>query len=106
MIRYCDDGRLEISNNLVENALRGVSLGRKNWLFIGSVKGGEHAAIFYSLIETCRLNGIDPQAWLTDIIERIGEHPINRIDELLPWVWANTHALKKAACPTSSHAGS
>ncbi|WP_370647443.1 IS66 family transposase [Polymorphobacter sp. PAMC 29334] len=97
MVRYCDDGRLEISNNLVENALRGVSLGRKNWLFVGSAKGGEDAAIFYSLVETCRLNGIDPQAWLTDIIERIGEHPINRIDELLPWVWAKTHGLKIAA---------
>lgn len=97
MIRYCDDGRLEISNNLVENALRGVSLGRKNWLFVGSAKGGEHAAIFYSLVETCRLNGIDPQAWLTDVIERIGEHPINRIDELLPWVWANIRGLKIAA---------
>jgi len=97
MIRYCDDGQLEISNNLVENALRGVSLGRKNWLFVGSAKGGEHAAIFYSLIETCRLNGIDPQAWLTDIIERIGEHPINRIDELLPWVWVKTHGRKIAA---------
>lgn len=97
MIRYCEDGQLEISNNLVENALRGVSLGRKNWLFVGSAKGGEHAAIFYSLIETCRLNGIDPQAWLTDIIDRIGEHSINRIDELLPWVWASTRRQKIAA---------
>lgn len=88
MARYCEDGILEISNNLVENALRGVSLGRKNWLFVGSAKGGEHAAIFYSLIETCRLNGIDPEAWLTDVIARIGDHPINRIDELLPWRWA------------------
>ena len=88
MVRYCEDGLLEISNNLVENALRGVSLGRKNWLFVGSANGGEHAAIFYSLIETCRLNSIDPEAYLTDIIGRIADHPINRIDALLPWHWA------------------
>lgn len=87
MTRYCEDGILEISNNLVENALRGVTVGRRNWLFVGSRKGGEHAAVFYSLIETCRLNGIDPEAYLSDVIERIGDHPINRISELLPWQW-------------------
>ena len=87
MIRYCDDGLLEISNNLVENALRGVALGRRNWMFVGSAKGGEASALFYSLVETCRLNGIQPEAWFTDVIERIGDHPINRIDELLPWRW-------------------
>lgn len=87
MVRYCDDGLLEISNNLVENALRGVALGRRNWLFVGSPKGGDAAALFYSLVETCRLNCVEPEAWLTDIIARIGDHPINRIDELLPWQW-------------------
>lgn len=87
MIRYCDDGLLEISNNLIENALRGVALGRRNWLFVGSPKGGDAAALFYSLVETCRLNGVEPEAWFTDIIARIGDHPINRIDELLPWHW-------------------
>ena len=87
MIRYCDDGLLEISNNLVENALRGVALGRRNWMFVGSPKGGDASALFYSLVESCRLNGVEPEAWFTDIIARIGNHPINRIDELLPWNW-------------------
>lgn len=97
MTRYCEDGRLEVSNNLCENALRGVSLGRKNWLFIGSVKGGEAAALFYSLVGSCRLNGIDPEAYLTDVIERIGSHPINRIDELLPWQWQASRDIKLVA---------
>ncbi|WP_309141230.1 transposase domain-containing protein [Novosphingobium sp. G106] len=87
MIRYCDDGLLEISNNLVENALRGVALGRRNWMFVGSTKGGDASALFYSLVETCRLNGVETERWFTDVIERIGNHPINRIDELLPWKW-------------------
>ena len=87
MLRYCDDGRLEISNNLVENALRGVALGRRNWMFVGSMKGGEAAALFYALAGTCRLNGVEPEAWFTDVIERIGDHPINRIDDFLPWQW-------------------
>lgn len=87
MVRYCDDGLLEISNNLVENSLRGVALGRRNWMFVGSTKGGDASALFYSLVETCRLNGVEPEAWFTDVIARIGNHPINRIDELLPWNW-------------------
>src|SRR3546814_1901185 len=87
MVRYCENGLLEISNNLVENALRGVALGRRNWMFVGSTKGGDASALFYSLAETCRLNGVEPEAWFTDVIERIGSHPINRIDELLPWNW-------------------
>jgi transposase len=97
MIRYCDDGLLEISNNLVENALRGVALGRRNWMFVGSVKGGEAAALFYALAGTCRLNGVEPEAWFTDVIERIGEHPINRIDELLPWNWQAARDMTLAA---------
>lgn len=97
MIRYCDDGLLEISNNLVENALRGVALGRRNWMFVGSVKGGDASALFYSLVETCRLNGVEPEAWFTDVIERIGNHPINRIDELLPWHWQAARDNAQAA---------
>lgn len=100
MIRYCDDGRLEISNNLVENALRGVALGRRNWMFVGSMKGGEAAALFYSLAGTCRLNGVEPEAWFTDVIERIGNYPINRIDDFLPWRWQASklsNDLEKAA---------
>ena len=83
--RYLDDGRLEIDNNAAERALRGVALGRKNWLFAGSDKGGERAATIYSLIETAKLNGVDPEAWLRDTISRIADHPNPRIDELLPW---------------------
>ncbi len=97
MVRYCEDGRLEIDNNLVENALRGVSLGRKNWLFAGSDKGGERAALFYSLIETCKLHEINAEAYLADVIARIGDHPINRIDELLPWEWAKVQTDRAAA---------
>jgi hypothetical protein len=85
---YVDDGRLEISNNAAENAIRPVTLGRKNWLFAGSDTGGNRAAILYTLIRTAKLNGIEPGAWLRDILARIGEHPINRVDELLPWAWA------------------
>ena len=68
-----------------ERALRGVSLGRKNYLFMGSDAGGERAAAFYSLVETAKLNGLDPEAYLREVFTRIAEHPINRIDELLPW---------------------
>jgi hypothetical protein len=80
-----EDGRLEIDNNAAERALRGVSLGRKNYLFIGSDAGGERAAALYSLVETAKLNGVDPMAYLTEVFRRIADHPINRIDELLPW---------------------
>jgi hypothetical protein len=85
LTRYVHDGRLEIDNNAAERALRGVSLGRKNYLFMGSDAGGERAAAFYSLVETAKLNGLDPQDYLRQVFERIAEHPINRIDELLPW---------------------
>ena len=85
LTRYVDDGRLEIDNNAAERALRGVSLGRKNFLFMGSDAGGERAATFYSLVETAKLNGLDPEAYLREVFTRIADHPINRIDELLPW---------------------
>jgi transposase len=85
MTRYRDDGRIEIDNNAAERALRVVALGRKNYLFCGSDAGGESAAAIYSLIGTAKLNDLDPQAYLCYVLERIAEHPINRIDELLPW---------------------
>ncbi|MCB1996971.1 MAG: IS66 family transposase [Rhodoferax sp.] len=85
LTRYVDDGRLEIDNNAAERALRGVSLGRKNYLFMGSDAGGERAAAFYSLVETAKLNGLDPEAYLREVFTRIADHPINRIEELLPW---------------------
>ncbi len=88
LTRYLDDGRLEISNNAAENQIRPVALGRKNWLFAGSDSGGVRAASFYTLIRTAKLNNIEPEAWLTDVIARIGAHPINRLAELLPWNWS------------------
>ena len=88
LTRYLDDGRLEISNNAAENQIRPAALGRKNWLFFGSHAGGERAAAFYTLVRTARLNGLEPEAWLTDVIARIGAHPINRLAEFLPWNWS------------------
>ncbi len=89
---YLDHGHLEADNNCAERAMKSVALGRKNYLFVGSIGGGKAAAIAYTLIETAKLNGIDPQAWLTDIVGRIADHKINKIDELLPWSWAATRA--------------
>jgi transposase len=92
---YVDHGQLEISNNAAENAIRPVTLGRKNWLFAGSDSGGERAALFYTLIRTARLNGVEPEAYLRDVIVRIGAHPVNRLYELLPWnfVGPATHSI-------------
>lgn len=82
---YLNDGRLELDNNVCERSIRPIALGRKNYLFMGSVGGGKAAAIAYTLIETAKMNNVDPEAWLTWVLERLPEHKINRIDELMPW---------------------
>ena len=99
LTRYVEDGRIEIDNNAAERALRGVALGRNNYLFMGSDAGGERAAAMYSLVESAKLNGLDPEAYLREVFTRIAEHPINRIEELLPWRLAvqRTEAQRKAA---------
>lgn len=92
--RFLDDGKVCLSNNAAERSLRCVPLGRKSWLFCGSDRGGQRAAIAYSLIQTCRLNNVDPQAWLADALARIADHPVNQLDALLPWNWcANQQAI-------------
>ncbi|MCP4383670.1 MAG: IS66 family transposase [Hyphomicrobiales bacterium] len=85
---YLENGFLEIDNNTAEQAIRGITIGRKNWLFTGSQRGGTSAAIAYTLIEAAKLNSVDPQAWLTDTLARIPDHKITRLDELMPWEYA------------------
>ena len=98
LTRYRDDGCIEIDNNAAERALRTVALGRKNYLFAGADSGGERAAAIYSLIGSAKLNDLDPQAYLRFVLERIGQHPINRVDEFLPWnVAAVEPAVRLAA---------
>jgi hypothetical protein len=85
--RLLDDGRICLTNNSAERALRGIAVGRKAWLFAGSGRGGERAAAVYSLNVIARLNDVDPRAWLADVLARIGDHPASRLSELLPWNW-------------------
>ncbi len=85
--RFTTDGRICLSNNAAERALRGIALGRKSWLFCGSDRGGDRAAAMYSLIVTAKLNDTDPRAWLADVLRRINDHPAARLHELLPWNW-------------------
>ena len=85
LTRFLDDGRIEMDNNAAERSLRGVALGRKNYLFAGSDAGGERAAAIYSLIGSAKLNGLDPEAYLREVLIRVADHPISRIERLLPW---------------------
>jgi hypothetical protein len=91
--RFLDDGRICITNNAAERALRCVPLGRKAWLFCGSDRGGQRTAVIYTLIQTAKLNDVDPQAWLADVLRRIADHPVSRLDELLPWNWREHDAV-------------
>jgi transposase len=97
LCRFAHDGRLEMSNNAAERAIRPLALGRKNYLFAGSDSGGRRAAILYTLIQTAVLNGLDPEAYLRDVLARIADHPINRIEHLLPWAWADSLTTAAAA---------
>jgi hypothetical protein len=95
--RFVNDGRICLTNNAAERALRGFALGRKSWLFAGSERGAERAAFMATLVMTAKLNNVDPQAWLADVLARIGEHSIHRLDELLPWNWAIEMERRKMA---------
>jgi transposase len=95
--RFLEDGQICLTNNAAERALRGIALGRKSWLFAGSDRGGQRAAIMYSLIVTAKMNDIDPQAWLAEVLGRIAGHPAHRIDELLPWNWQPRNAAIRQA---------
>ncbi len=94
---FLDDGRVCLTNNAAERALRGIALGRKSWLFAGSDRGGQRAAAMYSLIVTAKMNDVDPQAWLADVLDRIAEHPARDIDDLLPWNWRRSEPRSQAA---------
>jgi transposase len=95
--RFLDDGRICLTNNAAERALRGFALGRKSWLFAGSERGADRAAVMATLIMTAKLNDIDPQAWLADVLARIADHTIHRLEQLLPWNWAAEREHRKVA---------
>ncbi len=94
---FLDDGRLCLTNNAAERALRGIALGRKSWLFVGSERGGDRAAFMYTLIVTAKMNDIDPQAWMADVLARLADMPVSRLPELLPWNWKTAMDLKRIA---------
>lgn len=94
--RFLDDGRICLTNNAAERALRGMALGRKAWLFAGSSRGGDRAAFMYSLIVTAKMNDVDPQAWLADVLARLPDMPVSRLPELLPWKWKRSPIAKAA----------
>ena len=95
--RFLEDGRICLSNNAAERAIRGIAVGRRNWTFAGSDAGGRRAAALYTLIETAKLNDVDPQAWLADVLARLQDHPAKRTAELLPWHWKRERQQKAAA---------
>jgi len=97
LLRFLDDGRLCLSNNAAERALRGIAVDRRNWTFAGSDEGGRRAAAIYTLIDTAKLNDTDPLAWLAHLLACLQDHPARRIDELLPWNWKATAQQKAAA---------
>ena len=101
LTRFLEDGRICMSNNAAERALRGIAVGRRNWTFAGSDRGGERAAAIYTLIETCKLNGVDPQAWLADVLARLPDHPAKRINDLLPWHWKAAGDAAATWAPTT-----
>jgi len=95
--QFLRDGRICLTNNAAERALRQIAIGRRNWLFCGSDRGGQRAALIYSLITTCRMNEVDPQAWLADVLARIADHPVHKLDQLLPWNWRQDRRPDQAA---------
>ena len=95
--RFLDDGRICLTNNAAERSIRAIALGRKAWLFAGSDRGGDRAAMMYSLIATCKLNDVDPKAWLASVLDRIANHPARELDQLLPWNWRALQAIEQAA---------
>ncbi|RWO81657.1 MAG: transposase, partial [Mesorhizobium sp.] len=95
--RFIDDGRICLSNNAAERALRGIALGRRNWTFAGSQRGADRAAVMLTLITTARLNDVDPKAWLADVLARIADLPTSRLHELLPWHWKRLREADKPA---------
>jgi hypothetical protein len=95
--RFLEDGRICMSNNAAGRVLRGVALGRKSWLFAGSDRGGERAAVMFTLIQTCKLNDVDPQAWLADVLARIADHKITDLAALLRWNWKSARRIADAA---------
>src|SRR6058998_2471792 len=95
--RFLDDGRVCLTNNAAERALRGVAVGRRNWTFAGSDAGGHRAAAVYTLIETAKMNDVDPQAWLADVLARLPDHHANKVADLLPWNWKPSQQQSSAA---------